>query len=111
MSRMYRHALMTTAAVLSVAAIGFGASSVSAATPQELVDAAYKAMGTPDAKFTTLGVKGSLQAWDPGESESVADPYKHDWGVSTFSESFDRASGRYRMDWIRPRANGWSLPG
>ena len=51
------------------------------------MDAAYKAMGTPDAA-TTLIVKGRMQAWDPGEAESVRDPYKPDWGVSTFTESW-----------------------
>ena len=38
-------------------------------------------------------VKGSMQTWDPGESESVSDPYKPDWGVSTFTESWDRVRG------------------
>jgi hypothetical protein len=35
-----------------------------------------------------------------------SDPYKPDWGVSTFNESWDRARGLYRVDWMRPRANG-----
>ena len=62
-------------------------------------------MGTPDAA-TTLIVKGRMQAWDPGEAESVRDPYKPDWGVSTFTESWDRARGLYRIDWVRPRVTG-----
>src|SRR5690348_10965022 len=104
---MSRH-MTIAAAMLSVATVGcgFGLSTALAASPQELVDAAYKAMGTPDEKINTLVIKGSLHAWDPGESESVTDPYKPDWGVSTFTESRDRARGLYRIDWVRPRANG-----
>jgi glyoxylase-like metal-dependent hydrolase (beta-lactamase superfamily II) len=104
---MNRHGPIA-AAMLSAAMIGcgFGLSTAFAASPQELVDAAYKAMGTPDAKINTLVTKGSMHAWDPGESQSVTDPYKPDWGVSTFTESRDRARGLYRIDWMRPRANG-----
>jgi hypothetical protein len=105
---MYRH--QPLAAVLLSAAtigIGIGVGTVWAApvSPQERVDAAYKAMGITDA-INTLVVKGSMQAWDPGESVSVSDPYKPDWGTSTFTESWDRARGPYRIDWMRPRANG-----
>ena len=105
---MYRHRLL--GAVLCSAAtigsgIGVGAVWAAPASPQERVDAAYKAMGMTDA-ITTLVVKGRMQAWDPGESQSVSDPYKPDWGVSTFTESWDRAHGLYRLDWMRPRANG-----
>jgi glyoxylase-like metal-dependent hydrolase (beta-lactamase superfamily II) len=111
---MYRHLPLGAAAMLSAATIGLGigVATVRAApaSPQERVDAAYKAMGMTDAKsaaeITTLVVKGRMQAWDPGESESVSDPYKPDWGVSTFTESWDRARGLYRFDWMRPRANG-----
>ena len=100
----------TAAAILFVAIIGGGFSvstvSVAAASPQELVDAAYKAMGTTDAKITSLVINGNVHAWDPGESQSVSDPYKPDWGLSSFTESWDRARGLYRIDWMRPRANG-----
>src|SRR5215469_17103566 len=104
---MNRHGPIA-AAMLSAAMIGcgFGPSTALAASPQELVDSAYKAMGTPDAKINTLVTKGSMHAWDPGESRSVSDPYTPDWGVSTFTESRDRARGLYRIDWMRPRANG-----
>lgn len=61
------------------------------------MDAAYKTTGMTDA-ITTLALKGSMQAWDPGESESISDPYKPDWGVSTFTESWDRTRGLYRND-------------
>jgi glyoxylase-like metal-dependent hydrolase (beta-lactamase superfamily II) len=105
---MYRNrplaAVLLSAATLG---LGIGAGTVSAApaSPQERVEAAYKAMGMMDA-LATLAVKGSMQAWDPGESESVSDPYKPDWGVSTFTKSWDRAGRLYRLDWMRPRANG-----
>jgi glyoxylase-like metal-dependent hydrolase (beta-lactamase superfamily II) len=106
---MHRQLPIAAAAMLSAATIGFGIGATSAwaapASPQEWVDAAYKAAG-PQADITTLVVKGSMHAWDPGESESVSDPYKPDWGVSTFTESWDRGRGLYRFDWMRPRANG-----
>src|SRR6516162_10826701 len=105
---MYRHRPLA-AVLLSTAMVclGTGAGTVWAApsSPQERVDAAYKAMGLTDA-INTLVIKGNLHAWDPGESQSVNDPYKPDWGVSTFTESWDRARGLYRFDWMRPRVTG-----
>ena len=56
-----------------------------------------------------LIVRGSTQAWDPGESESVADPAKPDWGTSTFVQNWDRSRGLTRTDWVRPRAGGPGL--
>ena len=90
---------------------GVGAGVISTGTgPHALADAAYKAMGLTDEKLApavvTLNIKGTVQAWDPGESESVNDPYKPDWGTSTFTESYDRARGLYRIEWVRPRAGG-----
>ncbi|HEX3483709.1 MAG TPA: MBL fold metallo-hydrolase [Micropepsaceae bacterium] len=90
---------------------GAGVGVLSTGTgPHALADAAYKAMGLTDEKLApavvTLMVKGSVQAWDPGESESVNDPYKPDWGTSTYTESYDRARGLYRIEWMRPRAGG-----
>ena len=58
------------------------------------------------AEIVTLIVRGSTQAWDPGESESVADPAKPDWGTSTFVQNWDRSRGLTRTDWVRPRAGG-----
>jgi glyoxylase-like metal-dependent hydrolase (beta-lactamase superfamily II) len=103
-----------TVALLSTAAIGIAIGAVSAApaaSPQDRVNAAYAAMGMTDVKLApaeivALVIKGSMQAWDPGESESVNDPYKPDWGISTFTESWDGSRGLYRIDWDRPRANG-----
>jgi glyoxylase-like metal-dependent hydrolase (beta-lactamase superfamily II) len=95
-------------------AIGLGSGNMASAAqagPQALVDAAYKAMGMTDVKLAqaevvALVIRGNLQAWDPGESESVSDPTKPDWGMSTFTETWDRSRNLYRMDWVRPRANG-----
>jgi glyoxylase-like metal-dependent hydrolase (beta-lactamase superfamily II) len=111
---MHRITRIAAAAMLS-AAIGAGISANSAfaaqSTAQAKVEAAYKAEGNNDVKLApqnivALVVKGSMQAWDPGESDSVADPYKPDWGTSTFTESWDRSRGLYRVEWDRPRANG-----
>jgi glyoxylase-like metal-dependent hydrolase (beta-lactamase superfamily II) len=90
---------------------GAGVGVLSTGTgPHALADASYKAMGLTDEKLAPaivgLIVKGTVQAWDPGESESVSDPYKPDWGTSTYTEYFDRARGLYRIEWVRPRANG-----
>ena len=80
-------------------------------TPQSLAEAAYKAAGMSDTKLAaaeivTLVTRGSMQAWDPGESESVNTPMKPDWGTSTFVQYWDRSRGLYRIEWDRPRANG-----
>ena len=90
---------------------GAGTGVISTGTgPHALADAAYKAMGLTDEKLapTIVGLitSGNLQAWDPGESESVSDPYKPDWGTSTFTQTWDRSRGLYRTEWVRPRANG-----
>jgi hypothetical protein len=72
---MYRHRRLG-AVLLSPATIGLGIGVgtvwAAPASPQERVDPAYKAMGMTDA-ITTLVVKGRMQAWDPGESQSVSD--------------------------------------
>ena len=100
---------LSYAAVLGASAFAIAAGlgslgwAQTATGPQALAEAAYNAMGAP-ANVMSLAITGSLQAWDPGESESVADPYKPDWGTSTFNETFDAARGRYRIEWVRPRA-------
>ena len=92
--------------------IGVSAVAAPAAnTPKTLAEAAYKAMGMTDVKLApaeivTLVTRGTMQAFDPGESTSVSDPYKPDWGTSTFTESWDRSRELYRVEWSRPRANG-----
>ena len=62
-------------------ALGFsGVLAAPANTPQARADAAFKAAGLSDVKLApaiiNLVVKGSMQQWDPGESESVSDPAK-----------------------------------
>jgi glyoxylase-like metal-dependent hydrolase (beta-lactamase superfamily II) len=99
-------------AVLSCVAAGalFAAGSLAwaqaASSPQALAEAAYKVMGMDGVQARTLVISGTLQAWDPGESDSVADPLTPDWGNSTFTQTFEFASGRYRGQWTRPRAGG-----
>jgi hypothetical protein len=105
---MYRH--RTLAALLLSAAtigLGIGVGTVSAAptSPQERVDAAYKAMGLTNT-VNTLVVKGRMHTWDPGESEDAYKPETGDFGVSTFTESADLGRGLYRVDWVRPKPNG-----
>ncbi len=95
-------------------ALGLGAFAAAAPapnTPQARVEAAYRAAGMTDEKLApgeivTLVVRGSSIAYDPGESESVADPLKPDWGTSTFTETWDRSRELHRIEWSRPRANG-----
>jgi glyoxylase-like metal-dependent hydrolase (beta-lactamase superfamily II) len=105
---MYGHRLLA-ALLLSTATIGLGigGGAVWAApvSPQERVEAAYKAMGLTDA-ITALVVKGSTHTWDPGESENTNDPLTGDFGTSTFTETSDRAHGLHRVDWMRPKPNG-----
>jgi hypothetical protein len=90
---------------------GIGAGVVSTGTgAHKLADDAYRAMGLKDEKLAPaivgLVIRGTLQAWDPGESESVSDPFKPDWGTSNFTETYDRSRALYRIEWDRPRANG-----
>src|SRR5258705_5981458 len=103
----------SAAAVSCVLAIGAGLTSdgVAAApanAPQALAEAGFMAMGLSDVKLAptiiNLVVKGSMQAWDPGESESVSDLAKPDWGTSTFTQTWDRARDLNRIEWVRPRA-------
>ena len=106
------------AACLSVC-IGYGAiAAAPAPTPAQMrVDAAYVAMGMggeyrqdggAQARDTmvTLITRGTMQQWDPGESESVADLAKPDWGTATFASFWDRSRGETRIEWQRPRAGG-----
>src|SRR5215475_15427781 len=75
---------------------GIGAGVVSTGTgAHKLADDAYRAMGLKDEKLAPAIVatiiRGTLQAWDPGESESVGDAFKPDWGTSNFTQTYDRA--------------------
>lgn len=78
-------------------------------TPQALVEAAYIAMGggAPSSKaadrLRTLITKGTMKQWDPGGSESVADPLKPDLGTSKFIDTWDRTRESWRTEWVRPK--------
>src|SRR5438270_6309985 len=76
---------------------------VAAGSPQDLVNAAYSAMGGD--KLKSITVRASLQQFDPGESYSVADPNKPDTGVSDFVQSRDLQRGLTRDEWVRPKAD------
>ena len=75
-------------------------------TPQMLAEAAYQAMGGDKlgaVKVLTADV--SLQQWDPGESETVADPLKPDWGKATLRQTRDLQRGLIHSEWARPKAS------
>lgn len=85
------------------------------AAAKALVDAAYAAMGQVDRyagegsapdQITIVVQKGSMKQWDPGESESVADLTKPDWGTATFTHVWDHTRDSWRSEWVRPRAGG-----
>jgi glyoxylase-like metal-dependent hydrolase (beta-lactamase superfamily II) len=44
-----------------------------------------------------------MKQWDPGGSESVADPLKPDLGTATFIDTWDRTRDSWRTEWVRPR--------
>jgi glyoxylase-like metal-dependent hydrolase (beta-lactamase superfamily II) len=71
-----------------------------AATPKDLVNAAYAAMGGD--KLKTISLKATLEQFDPGESYSVSDPTKPSTGVSDLVESRDLVHGLARNEWVRP---------
>jgi glyoxylase-like metal-dependent hydrolase (beta-lactamase superfamily II) len=108
---------ITLAAIAGLALSIAGSTATGAASaPQALVEDAFKAMGMssqyvgegtrPPDMLVTLTARGSVQAWDPGESESVADLSKPDAGTSTFVQRWDHAQGLMRTEWVRPKAGG-----
>ena len=116
---MRRTSMKIAAALMGFAAFAAIGSGIAAPadTPQTRVETAYGALGLggeyrldggAQARDTlvTLTVRGSVQAWDPGESESVSDLAKPDWGTSTFVTNWDRSKEAFRIEWQRPRAGG-----
>jgi glyoxylase-like metal-dependent hydrolase (beta-lactamase superfamily II) len=77
--------------------------TAAATTPQDLVNAAYAAMGGD--KLKTITLRASLQQFDPGESYSVSDPAKPDTGVSELVHSRDFEREFVRNEWVRPKAD------
>jgi glyoxylase-like metal-dependent hydrolase (beta-lactamase superfamily II) len=106
------------AALMGASLIGLASAGRAADAPlNPLAEAAYGAMGLggeylldggAQAKDTAVLIvaKGTMQQWDPGESESVADLTKPDWGMAAFTNIWDRAKQFYRTEWTRPLAGG-----
>jgi glyoxylase-like metal-dependent hydrolase (beta-lactamase superfamily II) len=92
------------------------AAPAPATTPQARALAAWAATGMSDKYLgegfrapdmvVTLTTTGTMQQWDPGESESVSDLSKPDGGTSSFVTRWDRAQGLVRTEWTRPRPGG-----
>ncbi len=102
------HLKLTVASLLAGMAVAATGQSVPAATtsPQMLADAAFQAMGGDRlGAMKTVGFDATLQQWDPGESETVADPLKPDWGKATLHETRDLQRGLIRTEWQRPKAS------
>src|SRR5438105_6108484 len=90
----------------AVAGAMWQAAFAAGTTPQMLVDAAYQAMGGDKlAAVRALSFDATLQQWDPGESETVADPLKPDWGKATLHEVRDLQRGVIHTEWARPKAS------
>src|SRR6195256_3494435 len=99
--------IAVTSLFAATAATMWGAAwSAPAMTPQALAEAAFQAMGGEKlAGLKTLTVDETLQQWDPGESESVNDPLKPDWGKATLRETWGLSRGLVHTEWTRPKAS------
>jgi glyoxylase-like metal-dependent hydrolase (beta-lactamase superfamily II) len=75
-----------------------------AASPQDLVNAAYAAMG--GGKLKTITLKVHMEQFDPGESFSVSDPTKPTRGEADLVRSRDLAKGLTRNEWVSPKVDG-----
>ena len=114
--RVAKALAISCAMALGVAVYGGTGSAAPAPTPQARVEAAYGAMGWADRGFgegaqaretlLIMTAKGSMQQWDPGQSQSVSNLMVPDWGTSTFTQFWDRSRGAVRTEWVRPRAGG-----
>lgn len=101
-----------TIALVGIAGMSLALADTNASgrdTPQALAEAAYIAMGLgPHSsketdQLRTLITQGAMKQWDPGGSESVADPLKPDLGAATFIDTWDRTRDSWRTEWVRPR--------
>lgn len=101
--------IIALVAIASVMPALANAKTSDRGTPQALAEAAYIAMGLgahsskEEDQLRTLIIKGSMKQWDPGGSESVADPLKPDAGTSTFTDTWDRTCDSWRTEWVRPK--------
>jgi len=119
---MSRGLVNSAAALIGAAGLAIGIGAIAWAAPaapanpqQALAAAAYTAMGntdryagegSPPDQLVIMTLKGTVQQWEPGESESVADLTKPDGGMSSFTQIWDRTRGYFRTEWVRPRAAG-----
>jgi glyoxylase-like metal-dependent hydrolase (beta-lactamase superfamily II) len=102
-----RVSLFGFAAVCAASALALIASisrTATAASPQDLVNAAYEAMG--GGKVKTITLKAHLEQFDPGESFSVSDPTKPNRGEADLVRSRDLAKGLTRNEWVSPKVDG-----
>ena len=75
-------------------------------SPQERVDAAYKAMGGEKlAALKTITLEATIKQLDPGESFSLADNETPDQGMAYLIQSRDLTKGLTHNQWMRPRAD------
>jgi glyoxylase-like metal-dependent hydrolase (beta-lactamase superfamily II) len=100
-------------ALIVSAAVGVGVTTLAAPapqmSPQQRVDAAYKAMGGEKlAALKTIRLEAEIGQWDPGASFTLADNLKPDQGMSKLVQSRDLTKGTARNEWTRPRADGGS---
>ncbi len=98
-------------ALVVSAAVGWGATLLAAPapqmTPQQRVDAAYKAMGGEKlAALKSVRIEAEIGQWDPGASFTLADNLKPDQGMSKLVQTRDLTKGMARNEWTRPRAGG-----
>jgi hypothetical protein len=96
--------LATSCVVIGLALHWSAVRIASAASPQDLVNAAYSAIG--GGKFRTIVLKEHLEQFDPGESFSVTDPTKPTRGESDLVRSRDNAKGITRNEWVMPKVDG-----
>ena len=97
-------------ALIVSAAVGLGVSTWAAPapqmSPQERVDAAYKAMGGEKlAALKTVSLEATIKQLDPGESFSLADNETPDQGMAYLIQSRDLTKGLAHNQWMRPRAD------
>jgi glyoxylase-like metal-dependent hydrolase (beta-lactamase superfamily II) len=97
-------------ALVVSASIGLGVSLAAPApqmTPQQRVDAAWKAMGGEKlAELKSIRLEADIMQWDPGASFTLADNETPDQGKSKLVQSRDLANGLTRNEWDRPKADG-----
>jgi glyoxylase-like metal-dependent hydrolase (beta-lactamase superfamily II) len=95
---------------------GSAAPAPALSAAQTRVEDAYAAMGwanrgggegaqAPET-LLIMTAKGSMEQWDPGQSQSVSNLMVPDWGKSTFTQTWDRSRSAVRTEWVRPRAGG-----